>query len=111
LNTKVVILFLLNPGEGTHLISASNFMSALKHYEGPFPVESVMKLAEVERVLRKLKLIHPLPCRRTFVHWIQDGTLDGFLTPKGYYVVTVASFERLVKMFSGAAPASAERRF
>ena len=68
-----------------------------REYQFPFETEPVIKLGEIENILRKQKIIRPIPERQTFIKWIQDGTLDGKKTSKGYYLVTVESFNNLVK--------------
>lgn len=69
----------------------------MKNFQFSFPISPVLKLSEIERILRRDQIIRPVPSRRTLINWIEDGTLNGQITSKGYYVVTVESFECLVK--------------
>jgi hypothetical protein len=38
---------------------------------------SLLRLSEVERLIRKHRIVVPTPCRRTLIKWCEDGT---FLT-------------------------------
>jgi hypothetical protein len=61
-----------------------------------FETTPIIKLSEVEKILRREKIILPVPCRASLINNIEDGTFDGKLH-HGYYLITVESFERWVK--------------
>jgi hypothetical protein len=55
---------------------------------------SVLRLSEVERLIRKHRILVPAPCRRTLIAWCEEGT---FLTaprtnPRGPHLVYEDSF-------------------
>lgn len=62
-----------------------------------FETTPMIKLSEVEKILRRNQIILPVPCRATLINYIDDGTYDGGLCAKGYHLITVASFEHWVK--------------
>ncbi len=35
----------------------------------------VLRLAEIERLIRKHRIVVPTPCRRTLIKWCEDGRL------------------------------------
>jgi hypothetical protein len=72
----------------------------LKKYEIPFKFKPMIRLSEVEKILRQKKIIYPVPTRQTLLNYVIDGTLEGFMTKKRFYVVTVESFEKLIKDFT-----------
>jgi hypothetical protein len=74
----------------------NNLTDNFKNYELPFEVEPVIRLREAHRILRKRVMFPGVP-RRTLLHYIEDGTLEGCKTKHGYWVVKISSFERFVK--------------
>lgn len=53
-------------------------------------------LADIQAYMETHRVLgHQAPCRETIIGWIEDGTLEGFQTPKGW-VVYQESFKRFV---------------
>lgn len=61
-----------------------------------FTPSPVLRLSEVEKLIRQYRVITPAPCRQTLINWIEEGILEGHLTFGGYYVVTERSFKDCV---------------
>jgi hypothetical protein len=60
------------------------------------PRQKVM-LIDIQQYLEKHKVLGAsAPCRETIIGWIEEGTLDGFLSPLGW-MVFADSFESFVK--------------
>lgn len=45
-----------------------------------------MKLSEIERIIRKMRIIVPCPCRQTLVNMCEDGTFEAVFSSFGYLV-------------------------
>lgn len=75
-------------------------MTGLQHHQAalPFPAPRLVKLREVERLLRDCFPDGSRPSRNTIIGWIEDGTLNGkqIGTGRNYYV-----FESSVREFIG----------
>lgn len=52
-----------------------------------FPIEPLWKISELRRLLKKHGILRPVPTHQTIINYILDGTLDGFQTDRGHYLI------------------------
>ena len=55
-------------------------------YKLDFSHRPTMRLFRVLEILKELKVIDPVPSRRTFIRWIESGKIEGKRTSNGYIV-------------------------
>ena len=71
-------------------------------YDFGFAIRPSMRLAHVEEILTKTRVIFPIPSRRYLIQLIEEGRLDGKRTDFGY-VVYEDSFKNWIAQFQMAA--------
>lgn len=52
----------------------------------PFSHRPSIRLSRVEEILKQLKVIDPIPCRRTLIRRIERGDIEGKKTAFGYVI-------------------------
>lgn len=62
-----------------------------------FEVDPLWKVSEVRELLRRHDIIKPVPSTDTLRSYVLDGTLDGFQTDKGYYLIRQKSMIDWIK--------------
>jgi hypothetical protein len=67
-------------------------------YEFGFDVRPAMRLREIELILRRTRIITPVPSRPTLIAMIEDGRLAGRKLSHGW-IVYEDSFKEWVKSF------------
>ncbi len=73
-----------------------------KPYEFGFDVRPALRLREIELILRRTRIITPVPSRPTLIAMIEDGRLAGRKLSHGW-IVYEESFKEWVKSFQPAA--------
>lgn len=67
-----------------------------KPYEFGFDVRPALRLREIEMILRRTRVITPVPSRPTLIGMIESGTLEGRKLSHGW-IVYEDSFKQWVK--------------
>lgn len=67
-------------------------------YEFGFEVRPALRLREIELILRRTRVITPVPSRPTLIGLIEQGTLDGRKLSHGW-IVYEDSFKAWVRSF------------
>lgn len=67
-------------------------------YEFGFEVRPAMRLREIEAILRRTRVITPVPSRPTLIGLVEQGTLQGRKLSHGW-IVYEDSFKDWVKSF------------
>jgi len=62
-----------------------------------FAIDPLWKVSEVRELLRKYDILKPVPTHQTLINYVLDGTLDGFQTDKGFYLVRQKSMVDWIK--------------
>lgn len=62
-----------------------------------FEIDPLWKISELRELLRRHDIIRPVPTQQTLREYVIDGTLDGFQTEKGFYLVRQKSILRWIK--------------
>ncbi len=62
-----------------------------------FDIDPLWKVSEVRELLRKHDILKPVPTHQTLINYVLDGTLDGFQTDKGFYLVRQTSMINWIK--------------
>ena len=70
----------------------------MSQYDFGFAPRPVLRLCYVEQILRRNRIILPIPSRRNLIDLIDEGTLEGKKTDYGL-VVYEDSFKRWVQTF------------
>ena len=65
-------------------------------YDFGFPTRRMLRLCEIEDILRRSRVIVPVPSRSYFLNKLDDGTLQGRRTEFGW-VVYEDSFKSWMK--------------
>lgn len=70
----------------------------------PLQIEPLMSLAELERLLLKMRVLTPIPCRHTLIGYCEDGTLDGrqLGRKRTWYVTEKSVYGWLTSMQAGS---------
>ena len=59
-------------------------------------VDPLMRLSDVEEVLRKSKIFYSVPSRPTLIEYCEDGTFDS-IKPRGEWLVYESSLVRFIE--------------
>jgi hypothetical protein len=65
-------------------------------YDFGFPTRRTLRLCEIEDILKRTRVITPVPSRSYFLNKLDEGTLEGHRTEFGW-VVYEDSFKAWVK--------------
>jgi hypothetical protein len=62
-----------------------------------FEIDPLWKVSEMRELLRKHDILKPVPTHQTLINYIVEGTLDGFQSDKGFYLVRQKSMVNWIK--------------
>ncbi len=65
-------------------------------YDFGFAPRPALRLSEIEQILRRHRIINPIPSRANLIELVEDGRLEGKLTNYGY-IVYEDSFKKWVR--------------
>lgn len=74
----------------------------MRDYDFGFTVSPMLRLSEIEAILKRTRVIVPVPSRPTLIGLIEQGTLVGRKLSHGW-LVTEVSFKEWVRSFQPAA--------
>lgn len=77
----------------------------MRNYDFGFPVSPMLRLSEIEAILKQTRVIVPVPSRPTLIGLIEQGVLDGRKLSHGW-CVTEVSFKAWVRSFQPEAYAA-----
>lgn len=97
----------LDKMEGTVIIPSPDPLSSGQRVL-PFGIRPKLKLSEVERLIRRHRIITPCPARQTLIGFCEDGTFDTVGTsPTSFgWLVYEDSFWRWARSFDEMAVAA-----
>ena len=62
-----------------------------------FEIDPLWKVSEMRELLRKHDILKPVPTHQTLINYILEGTLDGFQSDNGFYLVRQKSMINWIK--------------